>query len=88
MTGSSAAGAASTTSSPLEGDAHTVGSGDDSLARHTHYTADYIEPAIPEFVAMGYDEARLRRGLLHLLSIHDDPHGAFTQLVYRARGRA
>lgn len=65
-----------------------VGSGDDSLARHTHYTADYIEPAIPEFVAMGYDEARLRRGLFHLLSIHDDPHGAFTQLVYRARGRA
>jgi hypothetical protein len=37
---------------------------------------------------MGYDEARLRRGLLHLLSIHNDPHGAFTQLVYRARGRA
>ena len=51
-----------------------VGSGDDSLARHTRYTADYIEPAIPEFIAMGYDEARLRRGLSHLLSIHNDPH--------------
>jgi hypothetical protein len=37
---------------------------------------------------MGYDEARLSNGLAHLLSIHDDPHGAFTQLVYRARGRA
>ncbi len=65
-----------------------VGSGDDSLARHTRYTADYIEPAIPEFVAMGYDERRLRRGLGHLLAIHADPHGAFTQLVYRARAWA
>lgn len=65
-----------------------VGSGDDSLARHTRYTADYVEPAIPEFVAMGCDEARLRRGLAHLLSIHEHPHGAFTQLVYRARGFA
>jgi uncharacterized protein YbcI len=33
-------------------------------------------------------KAGLRRGLDHLLAIHDDPHGAFTQLVYRARGRA
>jgi len=65
-----------------------VGSGDDSLSRHTRYTADYIAPVLGEFVRMGYDEARLRRGLAHLLSIHEDPHGAFTQLVYRARGRA
>jgi len=77
-----------TVSNRLIGAHFFVGSGDDSLARHTRYTADYIEPAIPEFVAMGYDEARLRNGLRHLLSIHDDPHGAFTQLVYRARGRA
>lgn len=60
--------------------------GCDDLRRHTHYTADYIAPAIPAFVAMGYDEARLQRGLEHLLSIHADPHGAFSQMVYRARG--
>ena len=65
-----------------------AGPGDDSLARHTRYTADYIEPAIGAFVKLGFDESRLRRGLAHLLAIHDDPHGAFTQLVYRARGRA
>ena len=62
--------------------------GCDALRRHTHYTADYIAPAIPEFVAAGADEARLRRGLDHLLSIPGDPHGAFSQMVYRARGRA
>jgi SAM-dependent methyltransferase len=62
--------------------------GCDDLRRHTHYTADYIAPAIPAFVSLGYDEARLRRGLDHLLSIHADPHGAFTQMVYRARGIA
>ena len=62
--------------------------GCDALRRHTHYTADYIAPAIPVFVEMGYDEARLTRGLEHLLTIHEDPHGAFTQMVYRARGVA
>lgn len=62
--------------------------GDDDLRRHTHYTADYIAPAIPAFVEMGFDESRLRRGLDHLLSIHTHPQGAFTQLIYRARGIA
>jgi len=62
--------------------------GCDALRRHTHYTADYIAPALPEFVAMGHDAARLQRGLDHLLTIHTHPHGAFSQMVYRARARA
>jgi len=37
--------------------------GCDDLRRHTRYTADYIAPAIPAFVSLGCDEARLRRGL-------------------------
>lgn len=60
--------------------------GCDDLRRHARYTADYIAPAIPAFVAAGCDERRLRRGLDHLLSIHEHSHGAFTQLVFRARG--
>jgi len=75
-------------SNRLVGAHYFTGSGDDSLARHTHYTADYIGPAIPELAAMGYDADRLRRGLAHLLAIHEHPHGAFTQLLYRARGLA
>ena len=78
----------SAVSNRLVGAHFFVGSGDDSLARHTRYTADYIEPAIGEFARLGYEEARLRRGLAHLLALHEHPNGAFTQLVYRARGRA
>lgn len=62
--------------------------GDGALERHTRYTADYLLPAIPDFVRLGFDEQRLRRGIDHLLALHEHPHGAFTQTVYRARGIA
>lgn len=62
--------------------------GCDALRRHAAYTAGYIEPAIPDLVALGFDEPRLRRGLAHLRSLHEHPHGAFTQQVFRARGWA
>lgn len=61
---------------------------DDRLRRHARYTADYLEPAIPDLVGLGYDETRLRAGLDHLLGLHRHPHGAFTQTVYRGSGTA
>ncbi|MFM7077211.1 MAG: methyltransferase domain-containing protein [Planctomycetaceae bacterium] len=62
--------------------------GDDRLERHARYTADYLAPALGELSALGFDERRLRAGLDHLLGLHRHPDGAFTQTVYRARGRA
>jgi ubiquinone/menaquinone biosynthesis C-methylase UbiE len=62
--------------------------GCDALRKHVDYTVGYIAPAIPEFVALGFDEARLRQGLEHLLALPDHPQGAFTHHVYRATGFA
>jgi len=62
--------------------------GDDRLERHARYTADYLAPALVDLAAPGFDEARLRAGLDHLLSLHRHPDGTFTQTVYRARGHA
>lgn len=74
--------------SRLVGSHFFVQPGCDALRRHATYTADYLGPAIPEFVKQGFDEGRLRRGLAHLLALHEHPHGAFTQQVYRGRGHA
>ena len=62
--------------------------GCDALRRHVDYTVGYVGPAIPEFIALGFDEARLQRGLEHLLSLPEHPQAAFTHHVYRARGFA
>jgi len=60
----------------------------DALQAHTSYTADYLEPAIPEFVRLGFDSERLQRGVKHLRTLHTSPDGSFTQMVYRARAYA
>jgi ubiquinone/menaquinone biosynthesis C-methylase UbiE len=74
--------------SRLVGSHFFVQPGCDALRRHAAYTADYLGPAIPEFVKLGFDRQRLERGLAHLLALHEHPHGAFTQQIYRGRGRA
>lgn len=60
-------------------------SSDAELRAHCEYIAGFLEPAIPELVRLGFDEARMRRGLAHLRTLPSAPGASFTNIVYRAQ---
>ncbi|MEM7234449.1 MAG: class I SAM-dependent methyltransferase [Planctomycetota bacterium] len=56
------------------------------LRAFTDYIADFLVAAIPTLAsALELEEARLREGADHLLSLADRDDGALSQIVYRAR---
>lgn len=55
------------------------------LRAHADYLAGFLEPAIPDLAKLGFDVARMTRGVAHLRSLHTTPAGALTNIVYRAR---
>ena len=62
--------------------------GDDRLSEHAHYVADFIEPTIDRLAhTLERDVDLLQLGIEHLRSIGNDPRGAMTQIVYRAKAR-
>ncbi len=63
------------------------GSGRDALARHVEYVADFVAPGIERMAALGFDAARLARGIEHLRRVPTAPDGSITTIVYRAHGR-
>lgn len=61
----------------------------DELHRHVDYVCAFLEPAIPQMVAsLGRNRDRLEAGLQFLRSLPDRSAATFTQIIYRAWGRA
>jgi SAM-dependent methyltransferase len=60
--------------------------GEDSpgLAAHTEYVAGFLEPAVPALAELGYEEAKLRRGVEFLRRLPGLAEGAMTTIIYRA----
>jgi ubiquinone/menaquinone biosynthesis C-methylase UbiE len=60
-----------------------------ALRAHVDYVAAFLEPYLDELAAAtGADRGALQRGVDHLRRLPNDPLGATTQIVYRARARA
>jgi len=63
------------------------GDGAPDLARHVEYVADFIAPGIERMAGLGFDAARLARGIEHLRRVPAAPDGSITTVVYRAHAR-
>ena len=58
-----------------------------ALRRHLDYTLDYIEPAFPALVGLGYPLETLRDGAAFLRGLWNCADGDFSQIVFRATGQ-
>ena len=60
--------------------------GSGGLREHVEYMAEFLKPGIATMARLGFDEARLCRGIDALRRVADHPNGSVTQIIYRAFG--
>ena len=60
--------------------------GQPELASTTEYMLGFLEPMIPQMVAAGFDEGRLRAGADHVRGLATRDAASFTQIVFRGSG--